>query len=97
MSIDVGIDGDTATLAVTGELDLAGAPYLSHQLQAVIERGAAVVRVDLAGLEFIDSQGVGVLVRAYRDLGDRLQITGATRSVRRVFDVTGLTHLLGES
>ncbi|HWL36415.1 MAG TPA: STAS domain-containing protein [Frankiaceae bacterium] len=51
-------------LALTGDVDLASAPELRTCLAGAVERHPAVV-VDLAGVEFMDSTGLGVLVAAY--------------------------------
>ena len=54
-----------AVLAVGGELDLATAPRLREGLvRLVTERSGQAVVVHLAGVAFIDSVGIGVLVGA---------------------------------
>ena len=53
-------------VSVVGEIDMATAPRLRVELLAVIAAATARtdIRVDLAGVAFIDAIGVGVLVRA---------------------------------
>ena len=53
-------------ISVSGELDLASSPTLEEELERVAESGAEVVVVDLRGLEFMDSTGLSVLVRAHQ-------------------------------
>jgi hypothetical protein len=51
--------------------------------------------VDLSRVSFIDSTGVGVLVGAFkrvREIGT-LSVVCPQRSVRRVFEITGLTQV----
>ena len=53
--------------------------------------------VDFSGVAFCDSTGLRVLVahhRRHADAGGRLVVTGVSPSVRRVFEITGLDHLL---
>lgn len=87
----VGHDGH-AVVTLCGELGLADAPALaSHLIAAVAACGPSII-VDLAGLDFIDSAGIGVLVRVLRwtreSGGD--MFLAAPQCVRSVLSVTGL-------
>lgn len=54
-------------LTVSGEIDLATAPRLrEHLVRLVTEHAGRPVVVDLSGVTFCDSLGVGVLVGAQR-------------------------------
>jgi anti-anti-sigma factor len=56
--------------------------------------------VDLAELEFMDASGLRVLARASSHLdqhGDRLVVINATALTQRMFELTGLDHLLSGS
>lgn len=56
-----------------------------------------VVVLDLAGVEFIDSSGLRVVVEQHQrcsDAGGSLVLRNPSRVVRRLLDVTGLTELL---
>lgn len=80
-------------IAASGELDAAGAPALSRSLNAAIDAGRADLVVDLSGLRFLDSTGLGVLLGAKRRLartGARLQIVCAVPAVLRIFQTTRL-------
>jgi anti-sigma B factor antagonist len=64
--LSVSGDGGYAVVALCGELDLADAPVVaSHLIAAVAAFGPSVI-VDLAGLDFIDCCGLGVLVRVQK-------------------------------
>lgn len=78
-------------LAVSGELDVASSQTLEQEL-AKLPRAATVV-VDLRGLTFIDSTGLGVLVRAHqvaKDDGRRFGLVRAGGQVNRLLSLTGL-------
>ena len=80
------------TLALQGELDLASGACLAVRLADEGRRGARVV-VDLTGLDFIDSAGMGVLQRAAQWAGEEgweLSITGPRPQVSRVLRLTNL-------
>jgi|SRR5579871_1275757 len=92
--VTVEVSGDTATLAISGEVDIASAPGLRDQLQRLNARN---VVVDLSGVTFIDSTGLGVLVAALkraREAGGQLTLRAPTRSTRKVLDITGLSQLV---
>lgn len=87
--------GSTAVLAVSGELDIAGVEEFLEHGDKLVHSGAAVLTVDLADVTFIDSSGIGALVRlrtSVRD-GQRLRLDDVPRSVARVLEITGLTDL----
>jgi anti-sigma B factor antagonist len=80
-------------VALRGELDVAHAPGVaSHLTTAVAVYGHWVV-VDMAGLEYIGSAGLGVLVRVLkwtRANGGDLPLAAPQGVVRKVLTVTGL-------
>ena len=83
---------------VAGELDLHSAPQLRAELARAIESGAPPrIVVDLGGVTFLDSTGVGVLVGALkraREAGGKLHFCNAQPRVNRVFEITGLLGAL---
>jgi anti-sigma B factor antagonist len=98
-TFDVTSDGaGTTTLAVGGEIDVATSPVLRRELHALIDDGEGTLVVDFSATSFIDSSGLGVLVGALKrlretDRGDTLELAGLHDSVRKVFDITGLTDV----
>lgn len=78
---------------VEGELELHNTPRLRTQLHAVCDTEQPRVVVDLSGVTFIDSSGIGVLVGALkraREHGGTLVLVCPQPRVRRVFEITGL-------
>jgi anti-sigma B factor antagonist len=63
-AIEAAPDGRHVVLAVHGDVDIATAPTLRETLAQTITRYDGVV-VDLEGVPFLDSTGLGVLVAAY--------------------------------
>jgi anti-sigma B factor antagonist len=94
VELSVSGDGGYAVVALCGELDLANAPVVaSHLIAAVAAFGPSVI-VDLAGLDFIDCRGLGVLVRVQkwtREDGGDMYLAGPRPRVRRVLEMVGLT------
>lgn len=88
----------TYKLTLTGALDLASAPQLEAVLREAIAAGARDVHVDLAGVSFLSSAGLNVLVtlRAQlTELGGQLVLEQPSWSVRRLVCVAELCALFG--
>jgi anti-sigma B factor antagonist len=84
-------------ISVSGELDLASSPALDEELERVAEGGAAVVVVDLRELEFMDSTGLSVLVRAHQraeEQGRHLGLVNGSQQVKRLLTLTGVAERL---
>jgi anti-sigma B factor antagonist len=84
-------------LGLVGELDIAGADQLQQHLQAVAQRGTPLL-LDLRRLQFIDSSGLGELVRAVSDArreGRTLEIDSTlSPQVRQVIELLELQRVL---
>ena len=63
----------------------------------MLAQGPGEVTLDLHGVSFVDSSGLGVLVGALKRLreagGERFVIVGAQDAVRKIFTITGLNTL----
>lgn len=79
-------------LALTGEVDIATAPYLRAVLLSTLRRGVDV-ELDLRDVGFMDSQGVAVIAaaaRIARATGTPLSVRGTPAPIRLLLSVTGL-------
>jgi anti-sigma B factor antagonist len=87
----------TTVISVSGELDLASSPALEEELERVAQSDAQVVVVDLRNLEFMDSTGLSVLVRAHQraeEHGRRLGLVNGSQQVQRLLTLTGVADRL---
>ncbi len=86
---------DTAVVAVFGDVDLHSAEALDETLETAVARGATSVVVDLSRATFVDSQGLGVLLRHRRRLDPRggFRLVVARPEIRRVFEVSALDQI----
>ena len=78
---------------LSGDLDAANAPRLRAVLGERLDEGRDAA-VDLSGLGFVDSSGLGVLVGAlkrFEAAERRFTLRAPTSSMRRVLDLTGLS------
>ena len=89
-------DGRTATVAAAGEIDLSNVDELRAAATAAAE-GADTLRLDLDGVDFIDSAGLAVLLELRSTLharGVTLTIEAGAGPVRSAMEITGLSELL---
>lgn len=83
-------------LEVAGELDVVGAPDLRQHVMAAVRSGGHHLVLDLTGVDFIDSFGIGVVVGALkrtRLLDGDLRLVVPEPRVRRVFEVCDLDRI----
>lgn len=80
-------------IAVSGELDFWTLDEFDAALKSALERFPTRITLDLSGLRFIDSSGIGVLAAAMGS-GIPIRLRRPTPAVRRVLEFTGLAgHL----
>jgi anti-sigma B factor antagonist len=89
--------GDHVCLALTGELDLTVANQLETVLNQVFALHPPKLTVDLAGVRFIDTHSISLLVRACnatRADGRRFTVVDSHGLVRQVLQTMGLLDFL---
>ena len=85
-------EGRTVVTAA-GELDAHSAPLLQGSLDPLTQSPGIALVVDLSGVGFIDSTGLGVLVttlKHVREAGGSLDVVVHAPRVLKVFALTGL-------
>jgi anti-sigma B factor antagonist len=88
--------GGAPCLALAGELDIADVPRLEQALDAAVAESEGAFLVDLTALEFLDSSGIRLLLRARALLGraDRaFALICPHGPVRRAIELTGVSDL----
>ena len=98
MDISTSYEGDAATVAVSGHLNTntAGELELEQELSEVFGRTYRVT-LDFAGLDYLSSAGLRVLVGAQKQVvaaGGAMRIVNLADDVREVFEITGLIDVL---
>lgn len=91
-TVSVGPAPDATVLRLAGELDHDTADALSGAFETALGGGTPRVLVDCEGLEFCDSTGLNVLLRARlsaADAGTAVELTGLHAAVARLFEITG--------
>ena len=100
LSINARTDaGGTVHIHPTGEIDSDNAHDIRDAVRGVLATGQPrLIKVDMAGVSFIDSVGIGALVSCYHTAaasGVRLVVCNPTTYVHRLFYVSGLLGLFG--
>jgi anti-anti-sigma factor len=95
--VDLRHEEGGTVIAVSGELDLASSPALEERLDEVFGSDAELVVLDLRELEFMDSTGLSVLIRAHQtaEAGERrLSVVKGPPQVQRLLTLTGVGERL---
>lgn len=95
--VEVRDGGQAVVVDVSGELDLASSPALEQEMESDAVTGAPLVIVDLRRLEFMDSTGLSVLVRAHQrsvESDQRFAVVRGPQQVQRLLSLTGVAERL---
>jgi len=97
-SFETELRGALAIVELRGELDLLATAALEPELERLAdEPGVDVVALDLRPLDFLDSNGLRVMVLANQRLDSnerRLVLVRGSSDVQRVFELTHMTERL---
>lgn len=90
--------GNVLLVSVAGELDLETAPRLRTLVDArLAHTGARHLLLDMAGVSFLDSSGLGAILGRYRTVsgaGGSMGIAGARTGVKRVLKLSGVAQII---
>jgi anti-anti-sigma factor len=95
--VDVRSQNRTAVVVVSGELDVASGPALEQELASAEASDAQLVILDLRDLDFIDSTGLSILIKAHQHAeasGRRFAVVRGRSQVQRLLGLTGLEERL---
>ena len=89
LAIDFGADG---TVVINGRLDAAQCPVA----QSFLDRVDGIVTLDCAGLEYVSSAGLGVLLKTQKRLkasSGKLRLVGVNRHLQDIFQYSGFDQI----
>lgn len=91
-------EGTKLIVELSGELDHHSAEEVRNNIDDKLEREKPnVLIMDFSGVTFMDSSGIGVVIGRYKKLSMRegkVLIANINRSIRRVFDISGLYKIV---
>ncbi|PRY65894.1 anti-sigma B factor antagonist [Glaciihabitans tibetensis] len=91
------VGADDAVVRAVGKLNMVSAPALREIVLKLIGEGRQRIVVDLAGVDFMDSSGLGALVgclKAARQGGGDLRIAAPGAQVLMVLKLSNLDRVL---
>lgn len=86
----------TTIVAVAGEIDVYTAPRLRDKITELVSDGVYQIIIDMEGVEFLDSTGLGVLVgglKKVRAHDGSLQLICNQDRLLKIFRITGLAKV----
>lgn len=95
MQLEQRIVGDVAVVKVTGDITLnkGGDVLIKDKVQSLLQQGHTKLLLDLSGVSYVDSAGLGELVQAYattKNKGGALKLQGVGKRLRDLLVVTKL-------
>ncbi|HZG48970.1 MAG TPA: STAS domain-containing protein [Thermoleophilaceae bacterium] len=95
--VETRTEGTSALVAVRGDLDLQVAARVAEELTGAEADRPDLLVLDLSGLSFMDSSGMGVVAAAHAravDAGRRFVVVRPPFSVRRAFELSNFNEVL---
>jgi anti-sigma B factor antagonist len=92
------IEGDPVCVPISGDMDLTSATGCADRIGEALGTGPSRLALDLSGVTFIDSTGLGVLIGTRNDClrrGIALELRDPSESVCRLLTITGLSSAFG--
>lgn len=96
LMIETRLMGETPVLDLTGEVDSYNSPRLREKMVALIDEGKPDLVINLAGVDYIDSTGLGTLVGGLKrasEKGGTIRIVCPNEQIYKVFNITGLVKV----
>ena len=95
MQLEQRIVGQVAVVKVTGDITLnkGGDVLLKDKVQSLINQGQKEILLDLSGVSYVNSAGLGELVQAYattKNRGGALKLLSVTKRLKDLLVVTKL-------
>jgi anti-sigma B factor antagonist len=97
LAVDTELKGETAVLHLRGEADLDSVPVLRDAMIGAVDQGAKNLVIDLSGLQFIDSTGLGTIVGGLRRVKERngsFSIVATRNDFLKILKITGLDTII---
>lgn len=84
-------------LTAKGEVDISTAPQLREVLDVAYQEKKADILLDLEGLSYIDSTGLGVIIGAFgrmQENENRITLINPKENIKKLLSITSLDRIL---
>lgn len=85
-----------AVIKASGEIDIA---TVDHLMKAIDQQEKKLIIIDLSGVTFIDSTGIGLILRKVmemREKGTEIHLDSIPELIDKVLDEMGIYEILNE-
>jgi anti-sigma B factor antagonist len=98
MQLEERVVGDVVIVTVTGDITASkgGDVALGDKVRSLIQQGRKKIILDLSGVSYMDSAGLGELVQAYattKNKGGSLKLVGLTKRIWHLLTITKLVTI----
>jgi anti-sigma B factor antagonist len=96
ITIVIQTNSNKSIVDVSGEFSVYTAPELKRQLIKLCESDCIQIILNLSGLDYIDSTGLGVLINVLKRMRDKdgdLVLVCSRQRIRNAFKLTGLDNM----
>jgi anti-sigma B factor antagonist len=95
MQLDERKVGDVVIVTVNGEITLnkGGNVALNDKIRSLVQQGHTKLLIDLGGVPYVDSAGLGELVQAYTTTKNKGGSLKLVRLTKRLHDLLTITKL----
>lgn len=100
LTIRPGLRDNQLVACPVGDLDLYASVAFCNTLVKHLESGVRFLVLDLVGLRYLDSSGVGAVIRLLqkcRSLGAEIRVVNLTGTPRKVLEMSNIITLLKTS
>lgn len=96
--MDIHSENGKAIAVLTGDIDHHSARKLRSELDSfVMTMQPDILMIDLTGISFMDSSGIGLIIGRYKllkELGGRLEVKSPQPYIRRVLRLSGIERIV---
>ena len=92
------ISNEIMGINIEGEIDVYTSPKVKEALNDLINKGHYNLIVNLEGVSYIDSTGLGVLIGALKRVKENngdIRLICNNMQIKKIFDITGLVKIFG--
>ena len=96
MQIEQRASGDVTVVTINGDITLnkGGDVLLKDKIHSLLQQGSKKILLDLGGVSYVDSAGLGELVQAYATAKNRGASLKLLRTTKRLKDLLTVTKLV---
>ena len=89
-------DDSSAAVSPAGDLDVSTSPRLLACIDELLAEGRATITLDLRAVTFIDSSGLGALVKAHKRASSsaRLTVVEPRPHIHRAMEISGILKVI---